>query len=480
MVLRLKIFLILALISGTASAAEHHPHHGKDIEPYVFTHGKPVRSIVDSHPNGSARSCPHEKDILKWLPSDYSLKDEDGHYHLVLASSDHQLPILINWIAISFVLGYLPSHRLLIHFHCDGPATRRFVEKHLLQVCMPPPKRKAKKKGENQWRRIIQDRLGSTLELVKAMDNTDFGTLTFDLDAPWIRNMIAVFDHFGQNQGQNGNFDFIAMGTIMEKKYDGQVITNFGAVYFKNSPASKALAEKAWWSLNSDWDAPYPDQDYVTAALFDKTNITQYPIPELAAISEDHTKDELCVKFPKTCTWLATGVQGEYNIQSQSPSPPSSIQGKYMFLPQVVAPRDCKRICSGATTLLQHCGIAYCLPELMQVSRNTKTTDNLKCNEIPEYILKDGDIVKMVNAEIPSHGFQPAAHGVFDSRTQQHMIKVIENFIGPNRVLGFCRAYPKVCSPSNRGDQFNITVHTTTSTSDVKRRHRRRSLFRDN
>jgi hypothetical protein len=46
---------------------------------------------------------------------------------------------------------------------------------------MESPKRKKKRKGENQWRKIIQDRLGSTLELVKAMDNTDFGTLTFDL-----------------------------------------------------------------------------------------------------------------------------------------------------------------------------------------------------------------------------------------------------------------------------------------------------------
>ncbi len=71
---------------------------------------------------------------MKWLPKDYTLTDEDGHYHLVLAASDNQLPILINWIAISFVLGYLPSHRLLIHFHCDGSATKRFVEKHLLQV----------------------------------------------------------------------------------------------------------------------------------------------------------------------------------------------------------------------------------------------------------------------------------------------------------------------------------------------------------
>ena len=113
--------------------AVHNRHH-HETEPYVLSHGKMHRSIVDSHPNGSARTCLHEDDLIQWLPKDFALRNEEGHYHLLLSVTDHQLPILINWLAISFAMGYLPSHRLMIHFHCDGPTSVRFVEKHLLQV----------------------------------------------------------------------------------------------------------------------------------------------------------------------------------------------------------------------------------------------------------------------------------------------------------------------------------------------------------
>eukprot|EP00607_Mallomonas_marina_P009827 CAMPEP_0182418774 /NCGR_PEP_ID=MMETSP1167-20130531/3155_1 /TAXON_ID=2988 /ORGANISM="Mallomonas Sp, Strain CCMP3275" /LENGTH=299 /DNA_ID=CAMNT_0024593161 /DNA_START=613 /DNA_END=1509 /DNA_ORIENTATION=- len=287
--------------------------------------------------------------------------------------------------------------------------------------------------------------------------------MTFDLDAPWIRNMITVFDYFSHghnNNNDNHHYDFIAMGTMMEGKYNHSVITNFGAVFFKQSVASKLLAERAWWRLNSDWMAPYPDQDYVTAALFEGTNITQYVIPELADIANDYKKDEICAKFPSTCHLLVTGAQGEYTM--------SNTTGKYMFLPQVVAPRECHRICSSATTLLQHCGIAYCLPNLLQVSKtksssssNNDNNNNLKCSEIPEYILKDGSIINMVNRDLPHHGFRHAPPDVFDTRTQQHMISQVTHFIDSNRILMFCKAYPKICSstPWPRGGIFNITVH---------------------
>ena len=126
-------FLNFISILNGQQHISHHSHH-QEVEPYVISHGKIPRSVVDSHPNGSARTCTHEDDLIKWLPKDYVLRNEEGHYHLLLLVNDQQLPILINWLGISFAMGYLPSHRLMIHFHCDGPASKRFVETHLLQV----------------------------------------------------------------------------------------------------------------------------------------------------------------------------------------------------------------------------------------------------------------------------------------------------------------------------------------------------------
>ena len=61
----------------------------RDLDPYVIEHKKKARSIVDSNPNGSARSCKNEETILKWLPHDYASDHQDGHYHLLLSATDH-------------------------------------------------------------------------------------------------------------------------------------------------------------------------------------------------------------------------------------------------------------------------------------------------------------------------------------------------------------------------------------------------------
>jgi len=171
--------------------------------------------------------------------------------------------------------------------------------------------------------------------------------------------MIGVFDYFGHGGDSTGkNYDFISMGTIQEGQYNGNIITNFGGVFFKNSVAAKNLATKASLYLNSKWNAAYPDQDYVTKALFDGSNSTQESIPELSKIFNDEYKhDPACTSSPKTCARLFTGAQGKFTINSNV--------GRYMYLPQVAAPRECQRICSGATVLFQHCGIAYCWPQTL-------------------------------------------------------------------------------------------------------------------
>ena len=263
--------------------------------------------------------------------------------------------------------------------------------------------------------------------------------------------MISVYDHF--SHGDGGSYDFIAMGTIMKGNYDGIVITNFGSAYFKNSPAGKALAERALLYLNSKWKAAYPDQDYVTKALFDGGNFTQVPLPALEKLGEEHRSDELCKTLPKTCTWLATGVHGDYYSGGTA--------GHYMFLPQVVAPRECSRLCSGATTLFQHCGMSYCLPGAME-AHGVPATDavpNLPCRKIPEYILRDMDIHKEIMSEVPPAGFKPDRNVVWDSRAQQHIIKAVAKFIDHSRVQNLCRAYPSVCTATPGKGDFGIMVH---------------------
>ena len=89
---RLLLFIYLYAISY-ASSQSVTSGKARD-EPFVFLHGKKPRyrkflkhliirskfniyslhanrSIVDSHPNGSARTCVHEKEILHWLPKEY-------------------------------------------------------------------------------------------------------------------------------------------------------------------------------------------------------------------------------------------------------------------------------------------------------------------------------------------------------------------------------------------------------------------------
>jgi len=449
------------------------------------------RSIVHDHPDGGNRTCEYEKDLLSFLPPHYQVSDAGGHYHLLLSVGDTQLAFLINWLALSFEMGYLPSHRVLLHFSCDGPATKNFVEKHLLSECMKDPVR-THGADESQWRQVIKDRLAKFLTIIDNLDETDWGAMTFDVDAPWIRNMIPVFDYYSQGAPKDpstsaaeehhehgplrrsltpatataadkekekekdkhlpGNtYDLITQGIMIDRKdikHDGKVLVNMGGVFVKNSPAGKALARLARASLNDPElsNIEWPDQDYLTHALLDVSNATQEPLPSLKHLSKDSSyHNEHCGEHPNTCTRVSTGVHGTFSAPAapaaQDSEKQPNIPGTYMFFPGVIAPDKCEHICSGATVMFQHCGLSNCLQE----------EDNHHCHDIPEFVLKGHEVEKVLVFPAPKVNFKPAPHGTFDSRTLEHQTMALKKFVSVPRLVAFCEAYKSVCKVNDKG-----------------------------
>lgn len=390
------------------------------------------RSIVDSHPDGSNRTCIHAETFRQWLPGNYRPDHSGGHYHLLLAVSDGQLAFLINWLAIAFSFGYLPSHRVLIHFACHGPLSRLFVEHHLLQECSREPQRTVHS-NETTWHHVVKHRLGSFLDIVLNLDETDWGALIFDLDAPWIRNMLPVFDYFGQEK----MYDFMAQGSIQDEKYGGRVLANFGGAFIKNSAAGKALAARAKAALNSDWSSNWPDQDCLTKVLMADGKASQEPLAPFKALTTSSTYyNDHCRMHPNTCTWLASGVEGNFTFEPiAGTSETSPIRGTYSFFPQVVAPHNCDHICSDDTVLFQHCGLANCI---------RGGVSDIPCEKIPEFILTTHNVHKIMRPP-GKHNFKPAPHGTFDSRTLQHMMETVNYFVDHDRFKALCAAYPTAC-----------------------------------
>ena len=405
------------------------------------------RSIA--HGAGSDRKCEHMDDLKKFLPDLDSPKEpHGGHYHLLLSVSDNQLAFLINWLAVAYEFGYLPNPRILVHYTCEGEATRNFVENHLLAKCIHPPERndQGKNANETMWRQVIKDRLGTYLQMVLNLktDENDLGALTFDVDAIWIRQMIDVFDHFAND------YDMIAQGTMMDRNgtesyMDGKVLTNFGGVFIKNSEAGKALAKQSKKYLNDPTiDFDWPDQDYVSHAIFSKGQEggkgTQKPLALLEHLSQDSSyHNEHCEEHHDTCTWLSSGVNGDFTI--------SDVKGRYMFFPSIVAGKDCDVLCSGETTLFQHCGLANCIENAAPGQ-----AANHGCHEIPEFILHSHRVTHLLNRAPPKPAdFTPAPHGTFDSRHEHYQVEVVRKFVSPKRLLDLCHAYSAICKVGEGG-----------------------------
>ncbi len=422
------------------------------------------RSII--HGEGAKRKCEHEDDLKKWLPDLESPKPpEGGHYHLLLAVSDDQLAFLINWLAIAYKFGYLPSPRILVHYVCEGEATRSFVEHHLLAKCIHPPERSAEGVNGNEtvWRQMIKDRLGTFLHMVQELktEENDLGAITFDVDAVWIRNMVDVFDYFANEK----NFDLIAQGVMMDRKtqsyMDGKVITSFGGVFIKNSDAGRALADRAMALLNDPKiDFDWPDQDYISHVLFhpDEGRGSQQPIETLEHLSKDSTyHTSHCDEHPDTCTWLASGVHGSFGADKGEGV---SVQGTYMYFPEIVAPLNCDVLCSGGTVLFQHCGLDNCAKEqAKEKAEGVQYVENHQCHEIPEFVLSTHKIASMLKETARGVDFKPSQHGTFDSRHEMHQVEVVQNFINKKRLHDLCEAYSAICKVGE--DDKLVMVHQT-------------------
>lgn len=235
-------------------------------------------------------------------------------------------------------------------------------------------------------------RLEHILDLVDQQGHMDFGVMSFDLDSIWIRNMMDLMYHFSS---KTSGYDFISMGTSMDGHFNGQVITNFGVVFFKNSDASKALAMETRKHLHSNFKPSYPDQDYVTRAIMVDGKATQQPLPDfidfLDGIKQKHLNrgDKVCRAHETTCGWKDIGANGTFafankNYQNKDHHPPNPLvflnsslptnqssvsgslsnsvtRGTYLYLPNVIVPRNCEDACGHEVIWGQHCGIAYCL-----------------------------------------------------------------------------------------------------------------------
>ena len=59
-----------------------------------------------------------------------------------------------------------------------------------------------------------------------------------------------------------------------------------------------------------------------------------------------------------------------------------------MYFPEIVAGKNCDVLCSGETTLFQHCGLANCVDVGRSASHG--------CHEIPEFILHTHRIAMML------------------------------------------------------------------------------------
>lgn len=411
-------------------------------------------SIIHGHPQGANRTCDHVDDVKKFLPMELHRHEHSGgKYHLLLAVSDRQIAFLINWLAVAFEFGYLPSHRVVLHFACEGPGVQNFVENHLYQECEKTPQRNTSAK-ESTWRRVIKNRLYSFVKIFQSLEEHDYGALTFDVDAIMIRNMVSVFDHFYDR------YDVVSAGTMHDqhapslKALNGKVAVNFGGFFLKNSGPGKALAAIAYERLmttdpkQQKEEFPFPDQDYFSYAMFQVGKASQQSLPIFEHLERDsnyHT--ELCNHgFADTCTWIYTGVEGNMTFLNRDVVMP----GKYLFFPSLVAPKDCSHICDGSTVLLQHCGIATCIETVEDEWTGVgKSQLKANCGDIPEFILKTHELKEIVK-EVPSKpdhmkNWRAAPTGTFDSTAMQHQVETIHKFVSVERLHALCEVYSGVC-----------------------------------
>eukprot|EP01041_Mallomonas_annulata_P013432 gene13432-28481_t len=232
-----------------------------------------LRSIAVSTLNNTA--CIDEAIFAQFILSNRKSRQFTGKYHLLLTITDSQLWTFLNWMSIAIILQYLPSPRIELHLFCPPPfnlKTIDFVENYLHLNCITKSKAELNNqtssiKKMSNLRQRMKSRLQVLLEILLDSNVNDLGVMSYDLDAPWIKNMITFYDD------KYDLYDFISQGTLnrgfqnnnkFKNSNKQKVFINFGGIYIKNSKSGIILAKECLKRLEMNIWNRFPDQDTVS------------------------------------------------------------------------------------------------------------------------------------------------------------------------------------------------------------------------
>ena len=291
------------------------------------------------------------------LPSSFTVNGNDinGHIHLILLVNDNQVPSLLNFIAITISLQYLPTHRLMFHFICNGIKSRYFIEKILHHDCI---KVDHLIKYKHEYHNII-------FKLIDKMnDNDDYATILFDLDTIWIRNMIALYDYLGTKSNiiNNSGYDIISVGQN-NNHYSNYITFSYTGIFFKNTQAIKKLAKLIVTNFES---GQYDGKDMLNELFYTNnkfcSNVTQIPLTPTTSIGDKKTI-------------LQKGTHGQFQCNE-------NIAGSYINLPLSYTPYNYNDIICKSNILFYHRKVEKC-DNADYLSMNCSDTIN------HEWIIKD-------------------------------------------------------------------------------------------
>lgn len=353
----------------------------------------------------STIDCNNYHDIL---PSSYRVNGNDinGHIHLILLVNDYQVPALLNFIAVTITLGYLPSHRLMFHFICNGMKSTYFIEKVLQHDCI---KIEQQIRYKHEYQKIIY-------KLIDIMEeNIDYATVIFDLDTVWIRNMIAFYDYLGIKH------DIISVSQA-NNQYSKYITSSYSSIFFKNTIGIKKLAKLLVKNIES---GQYDNKDILNEIFYTSNKIC-YNTTQFSLSSTSNSLD------------LFNGVHGKFNCVDE-------ISGSYIYLPKFSTPSNEKEIkCNLSTVLFYHKKLDKC-DNIDYLAINCSITNS------PEWIIKDHFSHTMFSQKSniiphikPSHKVS-SSENVFDSNLQKHLVQIIQTFVDKEKVIKFCEKYSFIC-----------------------------------
>jgi len=356
--------------------------------------------------NCNSESICSNNDIL---PSSFRVNGNDinGHIHLVLLVNDYQVPALLNFIAMTITLQYLPSHRLMFHFICNGMRSKYFIEKILQHDCI---KIDNQIRYKHEYQKIIY-------KLIDIMEeNIDYATIIFDLDTIWIRNMIAFYDYLGTKH------DIISISQS-NNQYSKYISSSYSGIFFKNTLSIKKLAKII---VNNIESGQYDNKDILNE-LFYTSNKICYNTTQNSLSSASNSSFD-----------IFTGVQGNFNCID-------NVAGSYIYLPKYMTPSNEKDIkCNLSNVLFYHQKLEKC-------DNIDYLTINCSFTTSTEWIIKDHFSHLMFSQKsniiphIKFHNKISTSDNVFDSGVQKHLIQIIQTFVDKEKVINFCEKYSMIC-----------------------------------